>query len=62
MTIHSLYVYSKTGSCLCYREYYRPRNPLRDLPPEEDQKLVFGLLFSLKLLVNRMAPTPLCVS
>ena len=57
MTIHSLYVFSKTGACLCYREYYRPRNPLRDLPPEEDQKLVFGLLFSLKLLVNRMAPT-----
>jgi hypothetical protein len=58
MTIHSLYVFSKTGSCLYYAEWYRPRNPLAG-SPDEERKLMFGLLFSLKQLMNKMAPAPL---
>ena len=57
MTIHSLYIYSRNGSCLYYAEWYRPRNTLADAPGE-DAKLMFGLLFSLKLLVNKMTPAP----
>lgn len=58
MTIHSLYVFSKGGSCLYYKEWYRPRSTLSEFP-EEDRKLMFGLLFSLKQLMNKMQPIPL---
>lgn len=57
MTIHSLYIYSRNGTCLYYAEWFRPRNTLADAPGE-DAKLMFGLLFSLKLLVNKMTPMP----
>lgn len=56
--IYCLYIYSKGGSCLYYREWLRPRNTLAD-NPDEERKLVFGLLFSLKQLMNKMAPAPL---
>ena len=55
MTIHSLYIFSRRGTCLYYTEWYRPRNTLSELP-EEDRKLMFGLLFSLKQLMNKMHP------
>ena len=51
MTIHSLYVFSKDGSCLYYYEWNRPRSTLADAP-DEDRKLMFGLVFSLKQLMN----------
>jgi hypothetical protein len=64
MTIHSLYIFSKRGTCLYYTEWARPRSTLRDTP-DEDRKLMFGMLFSLKQLMNKMnpapAPTPRCV-
>jgi len=55
MTIFSFYIFSKRGECLHYAEFLRPHNPLRDLPGE-DAKLMFGLLLSLKLLMNKMSP------
>jgi trafficking protein particle complex subunit 1 len=56
--IHCLYIFSKAGSCLFYKEWNRPRNTLAD-NPDEERKLMFGLLFSLKQLMNKMAPAPL---
>lgn len=58
MTIHSIYIFSKTGTCLYYAEWVRPRSSLSD-SPEEDRKLMFGLLFSLKQLMNKMGPLAL---
>ena len=58
MTIHSLYIFDRAGSCLYYAEWYRPRNTLIDVP-DEDRKLMFGLIFSLKQLMNKFSPTPL---
>lgn len=55
MTIFNLYIFTKRGSCIYYTEWYRPVNTLQDTP-EEDQKLMFGLLFSLKQLMNKMNP------
>lgn len=57
--IYNLYIFSRTGTCLFYTEWYRPFSSLRDLP-DEDRKLMFGLLFSLKQLMNKASPAP-CV-
>ena len=56
MTIYSLYIFSKRGSCVYYAEWQRPRNPLAD-EPSEDRKLMFGLVHSLKTLMNKLSPT-----
>jgi hypothetical protein len=55
MTIFTFYVFSKRGESLFYAEFFRPMHSLRDLPGE-DAKLMFGLLFSLKQLMNSMSP------
>lgn len=57
MTIHTLYVFSKRGTCMYYGEWHRPRSMLAEMP-DEDRKLMFGLVFSLKQLMNKMNPTP----
>ena len=57
MTIHSLYIFSKRGTCLYYGEWNRPRSTLAEMP-DEDRKLMFGLVFSLKQLMNKMNPNP----
>lgn len=55
MTINSLYIFTKRGTCLYYAEWHRPMNTLKDTP-DEDRKLMFGFLFSLKKLMNDMSP------
>jgi len=55
LTLHNLYVYDKRGACLYYHEWSRTHNPLAD-NPDEDVKLVFGLLFSLKQLCQKLEP------
>ncbi|KAH1223498.1 Trafficking protein particle complex subunit 1 [Glycine soja] len=49
-----MYVFNRNGVCLLYREWNRP---LRTLDAQQDQKLMFGLLFSLKSLTAKMDPT-----
>lgn len=61
MTIHSLYVFSRRGTCLYYKEWNRPRSTLADTP-SEDRKLMFGLYFSLKQLAQKMSPAPCVIS
>jgi hypothetical protein len=56
-TIHCLYIFNGKGACLYYREWNRPHSTLAD-NPSEDRKLLFGLHFSLKKLIEKMSPTP----
>ncbi|KAG8051825.1 hypothetical protein GUJ93_ZPchr0001g31953 [Zizania palustris] len=49
-----LYVFNRGGVCLLYREWHRP---LRTLDPIQDQKLMFGLLFSLRSFTAKIDPT-----
>lgn len=49
-----LYVFNRGGVCLLYREWNRP---LRTLDANQDQKLMFGLLFSLRSFTAKMDPT-----
>ncbi|KAG0491861.1 hypothetical protein HPP92_005259 [Vanilla planifolia] len=49
-----LYIFNRNGVCLLYREWHRP---LRTLDAQQDQKLMFGLLFSLRSFTAKMDPT-----
>lgn len=51
---HMMYVFNRNGVCLLYREWNRP---LHTLDAQQDHKLMFGLLFSLKSLTAKMDPT-----
>ncbi|KAK9950919.1 hypothetical protein M0R45_006385 [Rubus argutus] len=51
---HMMYVFNRDGICLLYREWNRP---LHTLNAQQDHKLMFGLLFSLKSLTAKMDPT-----
>ncbi|KAK2983592.1 hypothetical protein RJ640_023126, partial [Escallonia rubra] len=51
---HMMYVFNRNGICLLYREWNRPH---RTLSAQQDHKLMFGLLFSLKSLTAKMDPT-----
>ena len=47
-------IFSRSGQCLLYKECSRPAPP-RD-GEENEKKLLFGYLFSLKQLVLKMSP------
>eukprot|EP00250_Pteridium_aquilinum_P012346 c20671_g1_i1 orf=91-555(+) len=49
-----MYIYNRNGVCLHYHLWYRP---LTTLSPQQDQKLMFGLLFSLRSFTVKMDPT-----
>lgn len=53
--LHNIYIFNRRGACLFYKEWYRPRSTLSS-NPDEDKKLMFGLLFSLKQLVQKLSP------
>jgi hypothetical protein len=55
--IFNFYLYNRKGHLLYYREWNRPLNTLADDIAEE-RRLMFGMLFSLKDLVGRLAPSP----
>ncbi|TFJ87434.1 hypothetical protein NSK_001765 [Nannochloropsis salina CCMP1776] len=48
--IYNLYIFDRRGACLFYREWCRPLNTLAE-DPEEEKKLMFGMLYSIKGLV-----------
>ncbi|KAL9228831.1 hypothetical protein vseg_004369 [Gypsophila vaccaria] len=49
-----MYIFNRNGVCLLYKEWNRL---LHTLHPQQDHKLMFGLLFSLKSLTSKMDPT-----
>lgn len=53
---YNFYIYDRRGKCLFYKEWNRPLNTLAD-DPEEEKKLMFGMLFSLKDLATKMSPS-----
>eukprot|EP01018_Ginkgo_biloba_P025733 Gb_33295 [translate_table: standard] len=48
-----MYIFNRNGVCLYYRDWLRP---LTTLSPQQDHKLMFGLLFSLKSFTAKMDP------
>jgi len=55
MTLYNMYIFNRAGYCLYYQEWSRPQFMLAD-DPDEDKKLMFGMLFSLKDLTSKMSP------
>eukprot|EP00752_Nemacystus_decipiens_P014836 g13208.t1 len=57
--IYNLYIFNRKGKCLYYREWNRPQNTLENADDEgEEQRLMFGMLYSLKELVTKMSTDP----
>jgi trafficking protein particle complex subunit 1 len=54
--IYNLYIYDRKGKCLFYKEWSRPLNTLSD-DPEEEKKLMYGMLYSLKELTSKISPS-----
>jgi hypothetical protein len=53
--IFTLYIYDRRGKCLYYKEWNRPLNTLAD-DPDEERKLMFGMVYSLKELTAKISP------
>lgn len=54
--IFNLYIYNKSGTCIYYEEWNR-KKPSANLA--EEQKLLFGMLFSMKSFVTKTSPKPI---
>jgi Sybindin-like family len=57
MVVHNIYIFGRDGACLYYHEWLRPK-PVRDGAGSisDDQKMMFGLFFSLKTFAAAMDP------
>eukprot|EP00744_Colponema_vietnamica_P018815 GILI01026571.1.p1 GENE.GILI01026571.1~~GILI01026571.1.p1 ORF type:complete len:140 (+),score=52.14 GILI01026571.1:149-568(+) len=53
--IFNLFIFNRQGVCLFYEEWNRKR-PTQNI--EEEKKLMFGLLWSLKSFTQKISPKP----
>ena len=55
---YNIYIYNRQGTCLYYHEWSRPKSVKQGAgTPADDQKMMFGLFFSLKTFAAAMDPT-----
>jgi trafficking protein particle complex subunit 1 len=54
MAIYHMYIYNKFGVCVYYKDWKRKSKPKNIL---EDQKLMYGMIFSLDRFTVGISPT-----
>ena len=54
MTIYNLYVFDRIGQLIHYAEWNRKKDS--GIPREEEYKLMYGMLFSMKSFAARLSP------
>ena len=55
MPVHSFYLFDRSGTCLCYREWGRS---VKAQDAGDDQKNMFGMLFALRNFSMKLSPQP----
>ena len=53
MTIHNIYIFNSEGQCIYYWEWQR--NGDSKVSKEEEFKLMYGMIFSIKSFINRLS-------
>ena len=54
MTIYNIYVFSKDGACIFHHEWNKKKGT--GMAKEEEYKLMYGMVYSIKSFASRMSP------
>eukprot|EP00798_Chlamydomonas_sp_ICE-L_P000383 gene383-1777_t len=58
MVLYNIYIYDRSGSCIHYHEWYRPKSVRQGAGSADgDQKQMFGLFWTLSNFCATMDPT-----
>eukprot|EP01095_Lingulamoeba_sp_RSL-Kostka_P002319 TRINITY_DN13172_c0_g1_i1.p1 TRINITY_DN13172_c0_g1~~TRINITY_DN13172_c0_g1_i1.p1 ORF type:complete len:147 (+),score=23.87 TRINITY_DN13172_c0_g1_i1:186-626(+) len=55
MTLYTLYIFNREGNCIFHKDF---TNRERSISNEEDYKLWYGFIYSLKQFIKKTSPKP----